>query len=229
MGDRQDTQSRTPLLAFSTWVCPVQHTACYAPLLGNLAANHASMLLPLPYGGARESILSTIAHPGSIIASFGRNGQNSASYPPATHISQHAPGSQARLGGSVSVHGEQRWSSAPRRSHTISRQRQGLLPAPFSFRETQPVRCFTRCFQPGQVGSGHCGAGLFSLMSSPSFHGSSILPPGRRTASVVTKLSREASAAAAFNGLGADSKHPSSPPKSSVAMPLSPDAWDGPV
>lgn len=97
--------------------------ACSSPLLGNLAANHASRC-PMAGPGHRSLFVSAIAHPGSIIASFGRNGQNSASYPPAAHVFQHATGSCEQGSGLVWVCSQQRWSLAPAGLHTTSRQPQ---------------------------------------------------------------------------------------------------------
>jgi hypothetical protein len=74
-------------------------------------------------------------------------------------------------------------------------------------------------FESGQVRPGPCDVEVFSLRFNPA------VPRLLRTSppqeddnggSVVTKLSREASAAAAFDGLGADSD----PPKLAFVMPL---------
>lgn len=105
----QDTQSLTPHPSLDVGPPSI---ACSSPLLGNLAANHASRC-PMAGPGHRSLFVFAIAHPGSIIPSLGRNGQKSASYPPAAHVVQHATGSCEQGPGPVWVSSQQRVVSGP--------------------------------------------------------------------------------------------------------------------
>lgn len=184
----------------------------------------------MPYGrpGHRSRFVPDIEHPGSIIASFGHNSENSTSYLSVTHIIPTTQRAQ-RLG--TSIHPEQ--ECAPRSTEPPAHHPAPTAGASCSRRvspkhsrpRAPPNLVGHRAWRPSVFASqpGHCDAEMFLPRLNPVFPTDPPQLAGKRiiTASCRCQLSREASAAAAFDALGADNN----PQKPSSRHALSPTGW----